>query len=146
MVVFKNDTKHIKTMWFLWPLVTCYHHYKIVYINRIVQFLMFILVSMLFGYAIGGLLGPPWGTFWYLQIGRDFGVYFVQGVFQIKIKKSKKSNHLSMPFFIKDGLVIAELAMSGLKQLNRLYKADWLGWFCVLYMHLLYNTVRFVKN
>ena len=36
---------------------------KKVYINGIVQLRMFILVSMLFGYAIGGLSGPPWWAF-----------------------------------------------------------------------------------
>ena len=36
---------------------------KIVYKNSTVQLPMFILVSMLFGYAIGGLPGPPWWAF-----------------------------------------------------------------------------------
>ena len=81
----------------------------------------------------GGLLGPPWSTFWFLQIGRDFRMYFVKGFCQKKIKKSKKSNHLIMPFFIKNWQVSAYLAVMVLKHSNRLHKADWLGWFCVMY-------------
>ena len=36
---------------------------KKVYNNGIVQFPMFILVSMPLGFVLGDLSGPPWGTF-----------------------------------------------------------------------------------
>ena len=41
---------------------------KTVYKNGTVQFSMFILVKNLFGSGTGGLPGPPWGTFWFLQM------------------------------------------------------------------------------
>ena len=72
--------------------------FKKVYNNITVQLPMFILVSLPLGLVTGGLLGPPWSTFWFLQIGRDFCVYMAKGCTPKKIKKSKKSNHVSVPF------------------------------------------------
>ena len=84
--------------------------------------------------------GSHGGRFDSYNLAGNLAVYFVKGFHQSKIKKSKKSNHQSLPFFIKDRLVIAELAMGGLKQSNRLHKADWLGGFCVLYRYIMLSS------
>ena len=57
------------------------------------------------------------------------GILFVlcEGGSPEKNHKIKKVESLGTAFFIKDCLVIAELALVVLKHSNRLHKADWLG-------------------
>ena len=50
-----------------------------------------------------------------------------------------------MPFEITNWHMSADWVICGSSSQTGCHKADWLGWFCVLYMLLLYNTVRFVK-
>ena len=57
------------------------------------------------------------GHFDFYKLVGNFGIYFVKGFHRNKIKKSKKSNHLSKPFFIKDGQVIADFGIGGLQSL-----------------------------
>ena len=88
---------------------------KIVYKNGTVQFPMFILVSMLFGLVTGELEGVLWGTFHFGLDSPNLCVYNVHCVHQIKIKKSKKSAHVDLPFFIRKVGMTGGLAISGLK-------------------------------
>ena len=74
---------------------------KIVYKNSTVQLPMFILVSMPLGFITGGLLGSPWETFWYLQIGWESGVCTPTGRTPAKFKKIKKVESLVDAFFNK---------------------------------------------
>ena len=52
---------------------------------------------------------------------------------------------ISANFFITIARMLAEFALLVvLFRVNRMYKAGWLGWFCVLWLLLLYNTVHFM--
>ena len=116
----------------------------IVYINSIVQFGMFILVvSSPFGLVTGEPEGVLWWSFEFWCGLTKFLLYNVHCVHQEKFKNSKKLLHVDLPFFIRKVFTSADLAICGLKQSNRVYIPDWLGWFCVLCMLLLYNSVRF---
>ena len=64
---------------------------KIVYKNSKVQSAMYIFVSMPLGFITGGLLGSPWGTFWFLQVGWEFAVYNVDSFPPGKIQNSQIS-------------------------------------------------------
>ena len=71
---------------------------------------MFILVSLPLGLVTGGLSGPPWSAFWFLQIGRNFGIYNVHYVQMEEIKKSKKATQVNLPCFIRKVNLSAGLA------------------------------------
>ena len=88
---------------------------KKVYINSIVQFRMFILVSMPLGLVTGGLSGPPWGTFWFWSgLMKSLSVQCTL-CSTGRNQKIKKTKHGYLPFFIRKVAMIAELPVGGLK-------------------------------
>ena len=44
---------------------------QIIYINRIVEICLFLLVSLPLGLVTGGLSGSPRSTFWFLQFCQE---------------------------------------------------------------------------
>ena len=78
-------------------------------------FAMFIFVSLPLGLVTGGLSGPPWWTFWFLQVGREFCFYKVTCVCLKKIQKSKKSAHVDLPFFIRKVTMWPDFGIGGLE-------------------------------
>ena len=98
---------------------------------------MFILVSMPFVIVTGELEGLSWRTFRYLQFSDHIqNSMFVQCT-RCSLEnnsKIKKSKTCWPSFFIIKVCMFADLVNDGLQWSNWLYKADWLGWFCVLYI------------
>ena len=88
---------------------------KIVYINSIVQFRMFILVSKALGLVTGRLSGSLWRTFEFWSRLTKSLLYNVHCVHTKKFKKSKKAKHGYLPFFIRKVAMIAKLLVDGLK-------------------------------
>ena len=83
---------------------------KIVYKNSIVEFAMFILVSLPLGLVTGGLSGSPWSTFQFLSwLTKSL---YLQNTLcsQGKIQKFKKVASWKPSFFIRKVFMSADLA------------------------------------
>ena len=82
----------------------------IVYTNTIVEFCMFILVSLPLGLVTRGLSGSPWGTFWYLQVGREFWFVLCTWCSTEKVKKRKTYGNAflnnELPYVVQIGISV----------------------------------------
>ena len=104
---------------------------------------MFILVSLPLVLVTGGLSGPPWGTFWFLQVGWEFWCVQFTPISPEQIQKIKKVCSLVHPFFYNEWTSVGRLGNYWASVGDIHVNSNWLGWFCVLYR---YNTCFYCTN